>query len=131
MDLVPLRRAIFRAFADTGRPPALAPEELTALAAAHAVVLGEDGGIAFANPFAAGPSAFLVETERGTYDAVCAWDALGIIALLGTDGTARTTCADCGDEIVVGVGRGVPLPVGALVHFLVPAAQWYEDLGFA
>lgn len=130
VDIVPLRRAIFRHFAETGRAPALAAEELTALETAHAAVLDEAGAIAFANPFANGPSASRVEADGRAYDAVCAWDALGILAALGTDGTVSTACPDCGESIVVDIHGGAPVATRAVVHFLVPARRWYEDLGF-
>src|ERR1700693_4324366 len=49
---VELRRRIFRHYANTGSPPELPRETLEELAAKHAVVLDDTGGIAFANPFA-------------------------------------------------------------------------------
>ena len=130
MDLVQLRRAIFRHFAETGSPPALAADELAALEAAHAVVLDAEGTIDFANPFAVGPTSFRVEAGGRDYHAVCAWDALGILAVLHADGTVETDCADCGDAIVVRVRDGLLAATDAVVHFLVPAAHWSEDLRF-
>jgi hypothetical protein len=130
VDLVPLRRAIFRHFAETGSPPALAADELAALEAAHAVMLDSDGAISFANPFAVGPTPFRVDTGERSYQAICAWDALGILAVLRADGTVETECADCGGGIVVRVRNGLLAPADAIVHFLVPAAHWSEDLRF-
>jgi len=54
VELVELRRQIYRHYAQTGGPPALAAEDLQALEAVHAVVLDAQGAIAFANPFATG-----------------------------------------------------------------------------
>jgi hypothetical protein len=122
---VELRRRIFRHFADTGLPPELARDELEALAAQRAVVLDDDGRIAFANPFATGPAAFTVATGDRTFAAVCPWDALGILALLDADG--RVTDAD---GLSLEIRDGQLAATNVLVHFLVPAAHWYEDLRF-
>ena len=122
---VELRRRIFRHYADTGLPPELASAELEALAAQNAVVLDDDGRIAFANPFATRLAAFTVATGARTFAAVCPWDALGILALLGADGRATDA-----DGLALDVRNGQLAPTGVLVHFLVPAARWYEDLPF-
>jgi hypothetical protein len=126
VDLVPLRRAIFRHFAETGSPPPLAAEESAALEAAHAVVLDANGAVAFANPFAVGPTPFRVDAGGASYRAICAWDALGILAALRADGTVETECPDCGDAIIVRVRNGLLAATNAVVHFLVPAARWFD-----
>lgn len=130
MDLVPLRRAVFRHFAETGSPPALAADELAALDAAHAVVLDAESAIEFANPFAVGPTPFRVGAGGRDYYGICVWDALGILAVLHADGSVETDCPDCGDTIVVRVQNGLLAATDAVVHFLVPAAHWFEDLRF-
>ena len=127
---VEMRRRIFRHFADTGGPPELAPAELAALAAEHAVVLDDEGRIAFANPFATGPAAYRVATDARTYAAVCVWDALGIAAALGADARVETRCPDCGDPLELEVPDGELAPTETIVHFLVPASHWYDDLAF-
>ena len=135
VELVWLRREVYRHYAATGRPPALSAADLAALEAAHAVVLDDAGAIAFANPFATGPAPFRVQTAAQTLYAICAWDALGVLAALGTDGTVRSQCPDCAQAITIRVRQGglEPAegePAEAVVHFLVPAVRWYEDLGF-
>jgi hypothetical protein len=127
---VELRRLIFRHFADTGAPPDLAREELDALAAQHAVVLDADGRIEFANPFATGPTDFLVTSGGRRWFGTCVWDALGILAALGADGQVDTHCRDCGETLRLEVLAGGLAETTGVVHFLVPAAQWYEDLRF-
>ncbi|MGB9184224.1 MAG: organomercurial lyase [Solirubrobacteraceae bacterium] len=124
------RRRIFRHFAETARPPALAPQEAAALAAEHAVVLDEAGAVAFANPFAAGPADYRVTTSVRTYSAVCVWDALGVAAALAQNATIDTRCPDCGDDLRLTVDNGKLDPSAYVVHFLVPAMNWYDDLGF-
>jgi hypothetical protein len=130
VDLVERRRQIYRHYAATGCPPALAASELAALEAAHAVVLDRAGTIAFANPFATGPAPFRVKTKRRVYHAICAWDALGVLAALNIDGTVQAACPDCDEPISASVREGALATAEAVVHFLVPAARWYEDLGF-
>jgi alkylmercury lyase-like protein len=128
--LVEMLRHIFREFADTGLPPELTKAELAELAAAHAVVLDGAGRIAFANPFAARPSNSRVQTPSGSYDAVCVWDALGIAALLGPTARIETRCPDCSAPLSLEVRDGDLVPTGYAVHFLVPAARWYDDIAF-
>jgi hypothetical protein len=122
---VELRRRIFRHYADTGSPPELPREVLEELVAEHAVVLDDTGAIAFANPFATGPAALTVTADDRTYAAVCPWDALGILALLEADGRATDA-----DGLSIEIRGGQLASTNALVHFLVPAARWYEDLRF-
>jgi len=108
----------------------LAANELAELEAAHAVVLDAEGAIDFANPFAVGPTPFRVEAGGRDYHAICAWDGLGILAVLHADGAVETDCPDCGDAIVVRVRDGLLAATDAVVHFLVPAGHWSEDLRF-
>jgi len=122
---VELRRRIFRHYADTGSPPELPRVELEELAVQHAVVLDAAGHIAFANPFATGPSALTVTTGDRTFSAVCPWDALGILALLRADG--RVTDAD---GLSLEIGGGHLAATNLVFHVLVPAARWYENLRF-
>jgi Alkylmercury lyase len=122
-----LRTEIFRSFAETGGPPALGPEQaasLARLAEAHVVVLGDDGGVVMAHPFAAHRDGAQVEADGREWWGNCAWDALGIVALLGL-----------GDAVVESNGVTVRLHDGsperdAVFHVLVPARDWWVDVGF-
>jgi hypothetical protein len=162
--------AVYHALLETGTAPdALAiaattdldagavRASLERLAAAHVLVLhpGRDE-VWMAMPFSAVPTAFRVETEvrdgtAGAWWANCAWDALGIAAMLhgAGHGAARapihitTTCPDCeapigltvrpaaGDDAVTANAAGTRCH-GAqpVVHFAVPASQWWDDIGF-
>jgi hypothetical protein len=131
VDLIDKRREIYNHYAATGRPPRVAAEDLVALEADHAVVLGFDGTIAFANPFATGPAPYCILTPDAIHYAICGWDALGVLAALGSDGVAEGGCPDCGEPIVLPIREGALDAAEAVVHFLVPAANWYEDLGFS
>ena len=125
-----MRRRIFRQFADTSVPPEFTREELDELAASHAVVLDDEGRIEFANPFATGPTDFVVSAAGRRYFGTCIWDGLGILALLGADGRVDTHCADCAGRLTLEVAAGALADSGTVVHFLVPATHWYEDLRF-
>jgi hypothetical protein len=84
-----------------------------------------------AHPFSALDAPFRVGSDGRTWDAICIWDALGVLALLGADGDVSTTCPDCGEPLRVEVREGaVHSPEEPVVHFGVPAARWYEDVGF-
>lgn len=132
--IVALRRAIYRFFAEHARAPSArelgaSPAALGELERTHAVVLDAEGRIAFANPFAAGPTEFEVTAGSTRWYAVCAWDALGILAATGRDGLVRTACPDCAEPIELRVANDRLLPAEAVAHFLVPAGHWYDDLG--
>jgi hypothetical protein len=53
------------------------------------------------HPFCAKPASFKVAVDERKWDAICVWDALGILALLESDGTVSTTCPDCAEPIVL------------------------------
>ena len=84
-----------------------------------------------AHPFCASRAPFEVLTERRNWDAICIWDALGIVVLVDSDGDVSTVCPDCRQPIQISVVDGdVNAPVGALVHFGVTVRHWYEDVGY-
>ena len=119
---------------DTGEALGLGEEEASAayrrLADAHVIVLrpGTDE-IWMAAPLSARPTPFLVTTPLGTYFGNCVWDALGIAAMLGHDARIDTDCADCGAPLPLEV-RGGELEARGVAHFAVPAARWWDDIGF-
>ncbi|HEV8228765.1 MAG TPA: organomercurial lyase [Candidatus Limnocylindria bacterium] len=55
------------------------------------------------DPFCVGPTDFFVTAADRVWFAICAWDALGIPAALGSDGVIETHCGDCNEPIVVRV----------------------------
>jgi hypothetical protein len=138
-----LRNATYRQFIERGRAPT-APEIAAALGVgedavragwarlhdAHALVLDDQGGIRMANPFSAMPTDFVVEAGGRSWFANCGWDAFGIGAALGLDSLITTHCADCGDELRIRVRDGQPDRADLVFHVLVPAAQWWNDIGF-
>jgi hypothetical protein len=99
---------------------------------AHALVLQPDGTeIRMLNPFSAVKTPYRVEAGGRSWFANCAWDALGIPAALRTDALIESACPDCGEELELEIRVG-ELVRGAelLVHFVVPARRWWDDIGF-
>lgn len=90
------------------------------------------GDIWMAGPFSATPTSYRVVGRRTSWWANCAWDMLGIPVIVGEAVEIRTTCTDCGAPLRITVDpRTGPDPdAKGIVHFLVPANRWYEDIGF-
>lgn len=84
-----------------------------------------------ANPFSAVPTRHRVHAAGRSWYAPCAWDAFAICAALHADGVIETSCADCGDPISINVRNRRPHDTSLLFHCLVPAANWWDDIGFA
>jgi alkylmercury lyase-like protein len=138
-----LRNATYGLVRRLGRPPLLA--EIAAEAAmpeagvaagwrrlhdAHALVLRDDGELRMAAPFSAVPTPYVVRAGGASWFGNCAWDAFGVCAALGSDGHVSSTCPDCGEALDVDVRGGRPQPADAVVHLLVPAARWWDDIVF-
>jgi Alkylmercury lyase len=99
---------------------------------AHALVLHPGTTeIRMLNPFSAVETPHRVEAGGRSWFANCAWDALGIPAALHTYGAVSSECPDCGEPLELEV-RGGELVRGAdlLVHFVVPARHWWDDIAF-
>ena len=99
---------------------------------AHALVLQPGGtAIRMLNPFSVVETPHRVEVGGRSWFANCALDALGIPAALHVDGRIDATCPDCGEHLELEV-RDRALVRGAelLVHFVVPARRWWDDIGF-
>jgi len=140
-----VRRHVYFSVVASGRPPTTSetadelglpePEIDDAyrrLHDAHALVLFPDTTeIWMANPFCFAPTPHTVTAAGREWTGTCAWDALGIPAAFHGDGRIASGCACCGEPIALEVRDGV-LVEGAdvLVHILVPARRWWEDIGF-
>ncbi|HUG29632.1 MAG TPA: organomercurial lyase [Candidatus Limnocylindria bacterium] len=114
----------------TGLPPDSVVEGWRRLHDAHALVLDTGGAITMANPFAGRPTPFRVEADGRSWYANCGWDAFGIGAALRADSIIRTSCADCAEPMAIHVRDGHPLEEDVVWHVLVPAATWWNDIGF-
>lgn len=79
-----------------------------------------------AHPFSAVDTGYRAHVGGRSWLANCAWDALAIVALLG-DGAGRATGR--GGIIDWHIERGRVSPNG-LIHLLVPAGRFWDDIGF-
>ncbi|HEY7111384.1 MAG TPA: organomercurial lyase [Thermoanaerobaculia bacterium] len=139
-----VRLHVFREAAATGRVPQPAEiaaglerpradvdRALKALAAGRVLILApNDGNIWAANPFCAVPSPFLVDARDKSYWGICIWDALGILASLGSDGVVRTVCGDCSEPLELEVAGGRLRRSEGVVHFGVPAHRFWDNIGY-
>lgn len=126
-----VRVAVYRAFAETGRPPeGLDPAALRRLAEARHVVLDPDGRIVMAHPFAAVPLGFAVMGGRTLWWGGCAWDSFALPHLLTgePDVLVSTRCPGCDAPHAWVVGRAAPPPGEQVAHFLVPVARIWDDV---
>ncbi|HXX39408.1 MAG TPA: organomercurial lyase [bacterium] len=140
-----IRLWIYWYFASTGRAPSpvevarefvLTPDQaeraLTRLQreADALVLIPGSPYIWMAEPFSAVPTSFLVRSREMQWWGNCVWDAFGILALLGVDGEISTACPNSGQALrVTVIGNGLAETAG-IVHFAVPARDWWRDIGF-
>jgi len=139
-----VRLAVYRKFVDEGRPPTaleiagalgVATADIEAsfhrLADGHVLVLAPGTfSIWMANPFSAIPTPFEVEVADRRYFGNCIWDALGIPVCLKKDGRIRTRCPDCSEPMSLDVrGGSLDSSSEGVIHFAVPAARWWDDIG--
>lgn len=104
-------------------------QALHALVDAHRLALLPDSDtIWMAHPFSALPTVHAVRIGNRRWYANCAWDGLAILALLG-DGTFATRCP-ASDEPMEYEVYGHQVRGTGLVHFLVPARSFWDDIGF-
>src|SRR4051794_21316049 len=121
MDAEDLRVAIYESFARTGRPPQLGPDAADALRQLHDqrhVVLGKDGQIVMAHPFATVPLGFSVMGSRTLWWGGCAWDSFALPHLVPGEPEVlvATTCPGCGAALAWNVGREAPPSGDELAH---------------
>jgi len=138
-----VRIHVFREAAATARVPqapeiarAIGQPEADVRAALHhlatnkvLILAPNDGNIWAANPFCAVPSGFRVDAAGKRYWGICIWDALGIAAALGKDAVISASCGDCGERMVVEVRDQLARGEG-IVHFAIPARNWWDNIGF-
>ena len=143
-DATDVRVFIYDWIVAHGEPPATqdigAHFCITAAEARHAIAnlnVGKtvlcdpvNGEIWMAGPFAATETEYHVVGAHASWWANCAWDSLGIAAIVDEDVTIEATCADCGDPMRVRVKRGQGVQGRGLVHLLLPMREWYRDIGY-
>jgi hypothetical protein len=112
-----------------GSSPAAVRAALHALADEHRLALlpGTDS-VWMAHPFSAVPTDFVVRSGGRTWWANCVWDGLSILGHVG-DGWLETHSPQSGDTIRLTV-EGGRVGGDSIVHFLVPARRFWDDIGF-
>jgi hypothetical protein len=139
-----VRLHLYERFVEDGRPPSLdetaqalglerdeVADAYRRLEQGHVIVLAPGTtSVGMANPLSAVPTPFSVETERGSYFGNCVWDGLGVVAMLGGNGRVSTHCPDCGEPLELSVRDRRLEPLDAVVHYAVPAARWWENIGY-
>ena len=139
-----VRLHVFGRAAETARVPS--PAEIAAalgrtqpeveaalrrLGAARVLILAPGtANVWAANPFCAVPSGFRVDALGRRYWGICIWDALGIPAALGADATVTARCGDCDEALVLEVRGDALARAEGVVHFGVPAARWWDNIGY-
>jgi hypothetical protein len=137
-----IRAFVYQYLADTTRPPQVAEimsrfdlthEEAGStyeeLHQRHALYLRPGTHeILMANPFSGVETPFRVHANRKTYFANCAWDSLGIPAALQVDAEIEAVCAQTAEPIRLSIINQQVQETDALVHFLIPFREWYDDL---
>jgi len=136
-----VREAIYAAIVRTGAAPsvetlarsanltnAAVKEAFRNLADAHVIVL-EPGTTTIwsAPPFSGVPSPFVVRAGASVWYSPCAWDSFGIPAALNDDAAIEACCAWSNEPIRCGVQHGGTYG-DALIHLLVPAAHFWDDI---
>jgi len=143
-DDLAIRNATYHRFVELGRAPTAAEvaervgsaDEATVRASwgrlheAHALAVDDVGELQMVNPFAARPTDFRVQAGGRSWYANCAWDAFGIGAALHVDSAFDTHCPDCQETLHIEVHDGLPDVTSHVFHVLVPAATWWQDIGF-
>jgi hypothetical protein len=138
-----VRLALFDLFVELGQAPE--PEAVAVRASVtveevrpsyerlhdqRVIVLGPSSrDVWMANPFSAIPTPFRARIGERSWFGNCIWDGLGICAMLGGEGAVDAQCPDCGGRLSVAVDKGRVHGDG-VAHFLVPAAHFWDDIGF-
>ena len=127
--VVPTSADIARHFRTT-QPRALS--SLATLNLGKTVLLDPASGeIWMAGPFSAKRTTFTLSDGEKTWSTNCAWDLFGAAKLIGRNVCGTATCGDCGDPFSLDLRPGESPPASRwLTHVLLPAREWYTDVGY-
>ena len=110
-------------------PQADVTASLRSLAGQHRLVLRpRSDAIWMVHPFSGIETGFVVNAMGRTWYANCVWDGLSILGLVG-DGRLETHSPQTGEAIRFEV-EDDRVAGHAIVHFLVPAKRFWDDIGF-
>lgn len=137
-----IRHVVYHYWVEHGAPPA--PDDVArhfALSGAearaafrrlhelHALLMAPDGEtIRMANPLSAVATPYRVHANGRWLWANCAWDSLGIPAMLHADARIEATYAHTGEPTTYAVAGGALVGGHGIVHFTLPFRRWYDDL---
>lgn len=139
-----LRVRIYEWILERGSPPTstelarsfdATPEEikrtLASLKVGKTVLLAPSTGeIWMAGPFSAVETPYRVRGAGARWFANCAWDMLGVAVLVNEPVQIDARCTDCAAPISLPAEPGRAPTHPGVVHFLVPARRWYDDIAF-
>ncbi len=110
-------------------PSADVAASLRSLAGQHRLVLRPGSeAIWMVHPFSGIETDFVVNAMGRRWYANCVWDGLSILGLVG-DGLLETHSPQTGEPIRFDVEDG-RVAGDAIVHFLVPAKLFWDDIGY-
>lgn len=144
IDPVALRVFIYDELLDRGTPPTItgiashfgvapnaARDALAALRIGKTILVHpQTGEVWMAGPFAAAETPYRVSRGDRQWWANCAWDMFGVAVIVGAPVRVDTQCTDCGEPMTLVCDPDTPPNEEGVVHFLVPARRWYENVGF-
>ena len=144
LDPVALRVFVYDEILDRGTPPSVAriahhfrSEPNDARRALAELRIGktilvhpETAELWMAGPFSASETPYRVTLGRRQWWANCAWDMFGVAVIVGAPVHVETRCTDCAEPITLVCDPAAQPNGEEVVHFLVPARRWYEDIGF-
>ncbi|MYD11199.1 MAG: hypothetical protein F4X02_14310 [Chloroflexi bacterium] len=137
-----IRLYVYKSLAASGRAPDAfeigarfeiaergARQALRRLHDAHALVLGAGDAVLMAHPMSAVSTDYRVNVAGVDLNANCAWDSLGIPAMLDRDAAIAARHPLTGDGLRYSIEAGrLRGGGGLLVHFAHPFRQWYDDI---
>ena len=139
-----IRLEVYRSFVDRGRAPTpielserfdLSPERVASVLKDLAeqdsalVLLPDSPYVWMAEPFSAVPTLYPVRSGDREWYGNCIWDALAILALLGRDGRVETLSPLDAAPLRFEARDGALEPIEAVIHFAVPASEWWKSIG--
>lgn len=144
VDPVALRIFVYDELLDRGAPPSIsdiaghfsvtpndARRALAELRIGKTILAHpETGEVWMAGPFAAAETPYRVTSGGRQWWANCAWDMFGVAMIAAAMVRVDTRCTDCGEAITLSCDPAAPPNGEGVVHFLLPARRWYEDIGF-
>jgi hypothetical protein len=92
------------------------------------VLKPDEETIRMAPPFSGVATQHRVRAGDKEYFANCAWDALGVLAALHSEGEVFSRCEQSLEPLHISVRKNGPEPEPCMIHFAVPAAHWWDDI---